>query len=104
MPGLRTPRARHRHRPRPARPRRPPHLWRAPAAACGRTGYAGRTGIYELITTDDAIERLIHTGADEAGCCAHARAHGAHSLRDDGLRLVAEGVTSAEELLRVTRD
>ena len=75
-----------------------------PRPACRRTGYAGRSGIYELITTDDAIERLIHTGADEARLRAHARAHGAHSLRDDGLRLIAEGATSAEELLRVTRD
>ena len=60
--------------------------------------------LVEMLGTDDAIERLIHTGADEAKLRAHARAHGAHSLRDDGLRLLAEGATSAEELLRVTRD
>ncbi len=89
----------------PARPRQPrPAVARPRLPRLGRTGYAGRTGIYELITTDDALERLIHTGADEARLRAHARAQGSRSLRDDGLRLVAEGSTSAEELLRVTRE
>ena len=83
----------------------PAQLWHAPGCPeCARTGYAGRTGIYELMVTDDALQRLIHTAADEADLRAHARRHGAHSLRDDGLRLLAEGSTSAEELLRVTRD
>ncbi len=86
-------------------PATPTQLWHAPGCPdCGRSGYAGRTGIYELIVTDDTLQRLIHTAADEAALRAHARQHGAHSLRDDGLRLVADGTTSAEELLRVTRD
>ena len=86
-------------------PATPTQLWHAPGCPeCARTGYAGRTGIYELMVTDDALQRLIHTAADEAALRAHARQHGAHSLRDDGLRLLAEGSTSAEELLRVTRD
>jgi general secretion pathway protein E len=45
------------------------------------------------MVTDDALQRLIHTAADEADLRAHARRHGAHSLRDDGLRLLAEGST-----------
>ena len=72
--------------------------------ACGHTGYAGRTGIYELVVADAGFERLVHDGADEAGLRGHARAAGARSLREDGLRLLAEGATSPEELLRVTRD
>jgi general secretion pathway protein E len=86
-------------------PGSPAQLWHAPGCPeCGHTGYAGRTGIYELMVTDDALQRLIHTAADEADLRAHARSHGSRSLRDDGLRLLADGVTSAEELLRVTRD
>jgi general secretion pathway protein E len=56
------------------------------------------------MVSDDALQRLIHTAADEADLRAHARQKGAHSLRDDGYRLMADGITSAEELLRVTRD
>lgn len=83
----------------------PAQLWHAPGCPeCSRTGYAGRSGIYELIVVDDAFQRLIHTGADEAALRAHALAHGTRSLRDDGLRLLADGHTSAEELLRVTRE
>ncbi|HMV19521.1 MAG TPA: type II secretion system protein GspE, partial [Rhodocyclaceae bacterium] len=86
-------------------PGSPAQLWHAPGCPdCGHTGYAGRTGIYELMVTDDALQRLIHTAADEAALRAHARAQGTRSLRDDGLRLLADGITSAEELLRVTRD
>ncbi len=72
--------------------------------ACAHTGYAGRTGIYELITLDDVLRERIHAGADESALRDRARAQGARSLRDDGLRLVAAGVTAAEELLRVTHD
>ena len=83
----------------------PPQLFRAPGcSACGHTGYAGRTGIYELIVIDEAMQRLIHTAAEESDLRAHAYREGSHSLRDDGLRLVADGSTSTEELLRVTRD
>ena len=86
-------------------PGSPAQLWHAPGCPeCGHTGYAGRTGIYELMVTDDALQRLIHTAADEADLRAHARQQGSRGLRDDGLRLLADGVTSAEELLRVTRD
>ena len=83
----------------------PPRLRSAAACeACGQTGYAGRTGIYELVVADGGFERLVHDGADEAGLRRHGRAAGARSLREDGLRLLADGLTSPEELLRVTRD
>ncbi len=73
-------------------------------ASCGQTGYAGRSGIYELVVADEGVERLIHDGADEGKLRRHARSAGTRSLREDGLRLLASGATSAEELLRVTRD
>ena len=71
--------------------------------ACNRSGYKGRTGIYELLTVDDALRRLIHDRADEQTLREHASACGMGSLRDDGMRLAAEGTVSVEEVLRVTR-
>ncbi len=83
----------------------PPRMRNAVGCAqCGHTGYAGRTGIYELAVADAGFERLIHDGGDEAKLRSHARAAGARGLREDGLRLLAQGLTSPEELLRVTRD
>jgi len=86
-------------------PAHEPATWTARGCPeCARTGYAGRTGIYELIVVDEALQPLIHGGADDAGIRAAAQSRGGRSLRDDGARLVAAGITSAEELLRVTRD
>ena len=80
-------------------------LWHAVGCpACGHTGYKGRTGVYELMTADEAVRALIHNRAAESELAAAALAGGLRSMRDDGQRLVAEGVTSAEEVLRVTRD
>jgi general secretion pathway protein E len=76
----------------------------AGCAACAHTGYSGRTGIFELLTTDDAMRALIHTSASEAHIRQAAVAGGMKLMREDGERLVAEGMTSREELVRVTRD
>jgi general secretion pathway protein E len=72
-------------------------------AACNRSGYKGRTGIYELLTVDDGLRRLIHDRADEQTLREQGRACGMGSLREDGMRLAAEGTVSLEEVLRVTR-
>jgi general secretion pathway protein E len=71
--------------------------------ACNFSGYRGRTGIYELLTADDELRHLIHDTVEESTVRAHAVAHGMVRLRDDGLRWVREGVTSLDEVLRVTR-
>jgi len=71
-------------------------------AACNRTGYRGRTGIYELLTVDDELRRLIHDRASEQTLRAHVVARGMRSLRDDGMRWAAQGVISLEEVVRVT--
>src|SRR5438552_494014 len=71
---------------------------------CGQTGYAGRTGVFELLVTDDAIRAQIHNRASEADIRNAALKAGMVLMRDDGERLVASGITSREELLRVTRD
>jgi len=71
---------------------------------CGQTGYHGRTGIFELLVTDAALRELIHRQASEADLRDAATQRGMFSLRDDGQRLVQQGITTAQELLRVTRD
>ena len=76
----------------------------AGCASCGQTGYAGRSGVFELLVTDDAIRAQIHGRAAEADIRAAAQAGGMTLMREDGERLVASGLTSREELLRVTRD
>jgi general secretion pathway protein E len=72
--------------------------------ACNRTGYRGRTGIYEFLTVDDDLRRLVHDRASEQVLRAHAVSRGMRSLRDDGMRLAAQGVISLEEVVRVTRE
>ncbi len=72
--------------------------------ACANTGYHRRTGIYELLRVDDGLRRLIHDRVSEQILREYALKQGMESLRQDGLRLVITGVTSMEELLRVTRD
>ena len=71
---------------------------------CGQTGYAGRTGVFELLVTDDASRAQIHNQASEAAIRDAALASGMVLMRDDGQRLVDAGITTREELLRVTRD
>jgi len=73
-------------------------------AACGASGYQGRTGVFELLVADDRLRELIHNQAAEADIRAAALAGGMVLMRDDGERLVQAGITSREELLRVTRD
>ena len=83
----------------------PQALWQAAGCpACKQTGYAGRRGIYELLSMDETLARLVHDRSDEASIRAHARDTGMLSLREDGMRHVRAGITSLEELIRVTRD
>ena len=71
---------------------------------CTGTGYKGRTGVYELMVVDENVQTLVHNRASEQDLAAAARAAGLKSMREDGDRLVAQGLTSAEEVIRVTRD
>ena len=80
------------------------HCNGAGCTACGKTGYQGRTGVFELLATTDAIRAQIHHQAPEAELRAAALAGGMTLMRDDGERLVQSGITSREELVRVTRD
>jgi general secretion pathway protein E len=71
---------------------------------CSHTGYKGRTGVYELMVVAPALQALIHAQSSEADLLAAARAHGLCSMREDGQRLIDDGTTSPEEVLRVTRE
>ena len=73
-------------------------------AECGHSGYKGRTGVYELMTADARVRELIHNRAPESALAQAALAGGLRPMREDGQRLVALGITSAEEVMRVTRD
>jgi general secretion pathway protein E len=72
--------------------------------ACNNTGYVGRTGIYELLVIDEAAKTLIHGAGSEQRLRAHAAQRGMRTLRQDGLRWVLSGITSLEEVIRVTRE
>ena len=71
---------------------------------CLQSGYKGRTGVYELMVADETVRGLIHSRAAESQLFVAAESAGMRSMREDGERLVAEGVTSAEEVIRVTRE
>ena len=71
---------------------------------CKQTGYYGRTSIHELFVMDAAAHQAILSGADATTLHSVARKGGMLTLYEDGLRKVAAGVTSLEEVLRVTQD
>jgi general secretion pathway protein E len=71
---------------------------------CKRTGYRGRTGIHELLVVDDEIRGLVMKSADAANIRRAATARGMNTLREDGADKVVEGITTIEEVLRVTQE
>jgi len=71
---------------------------------CRHTGYRGRTGIYELLSVDDGVRELVMQRANSVAIKEAGRRAGMITLREDGARKVAAGITSAEEVLRVTQD
>jgi general secretion pathway protein E len=85
-------------------PAEPPTVYKAKGCIhCNGLGYRGRTGIYEVIVIDEEMRRLIHNHAGEHELEAHAR-RTSTSLRQDGTRRVLAGLTTLEEVLRVTRE
>ncbi|MBI3722998.1 Flp pilus assembly complex ATPase component TadA [bacterium] len=72
--------------------------------SCRQTGFRGRCGIFELVRVDDGLRELAIEGATQVKLRAYARERGFKSLRDDGIRLLREGVTTPEEVALVTRD
>ncbi|MEA3493069.1 MAG: ATPase, T2SS/T4P/T4SS family [Candidatus Margulisiibacteriota bacterium] len=71
--------------------------------SCRGTGYAGRTGIYEFLLMDDAIRDLVLKRASSVDIKEAAMKAGMRTLRDDGLLKVLDGITTIEEVIRVTQ-
>ncbi len=70
---------------------------------CKYTGYYGRTGIYELLLVDSTIRPLVMERAPAATIRSAACQQGMRTLREDGWAKVLQGITTVEEVLRVTR-
>ena len=70
--------------------------------SCRNTGYRGRTGLYELLTIDDAVSDKIMERASATEVVRVARGSGLRLLREDGWEKVREGVTTPDEVLRCT--
>ena len=82
---------------------RPDHMFHgAGCDRCGKTGYKGRKGIFEIFKVDDTIQRLIFDHAPATLLRQRAREMGMRTLREDGMLKVASGMTSLSEVLRVT--
>jgi general secretion pathway protein E len=71
---------------------------------CSGTGYQGRTSIHELLVLDETLRAAVLQGRDASTLHNLSIQNGMLTLYEDGLRKVAAGVTSLEELLRVTQD
>jgi type II secretory ATPase GspE/PulE/Tfp pilus assembly ATPase PilB-like protein len=70
---------------------------------CKQSGFSGRTGIYELLLMSNDIRPLILEHAPATTIRAAACQHGMRTLREEGWRKVLQGVTTVEEMLRITR-
>jgi type II secretory ATPase GspE/PulE/Tfp pilus assembly ATPase PilB-like protein len=71
---------------------------------CAGTGYRGRQGVFEFMPVTEEIRQLILERASAGQIRKVATKQGMESLRGDGWRLVREGRTTIEEVLRVTKD
>ncbi|HEX3549672.1 MAG TPA: GspE/PulE family protein [Candidatus Elarobacter sp.] len=69
--------------------------------ACDGTGFLGRTGVYELLTVDDATRDAIATGDSSVQVAAVAARAGYRTMRDDARAKVLEGITTYDEIARV---
>ena len=71
---------------------------------CRGTGFYGRTGVFEVMPVDSGVQRLIASGASADDIRREAIANGMVSLRDAGIRKLALGVTSFDEIVRILGD
>jgi type IV pilus assembly protein PilB len=71
---------------------------------CGRTGYKGRIGIFEVMPITPSLRELILKGASSDEIREKAREEGMHTLREDGIIKIKKGITTVEEVLRITTE
>jgi general secretion pathway protein E len=72
--------------------------------ACGNTGYTSRQGIFEMMVPDEEIRRMIVSNESSNIIANYARGRGMRTLREDGLDKVLRGVSTLDEVLRVTQE
>jgi general secretion pathway protein E len=72
--------------------------------SCNRTGYRGRTGIYELLLVDDDVRQLVLKNVDASTIKKAAMSKGMLTLLDDGARKVALGETTIAEVISITQE
>jgi general secretion pathway protein E len=87
----------------PASPQQPTIYRSKGCPACFQTGYYGRTAIYELLEVDDEVRQLIMKNADASTIKALCVKKGMRTLRQDGADKVLKGITSVDEVVRVTQ-
>jgi len=71
---------------------------------CAKTGFRGRTGVYEVLIIDSELRRMILAGEHASDIRARAEEQGMTTLRMDGREKVLQGVTTPEEVLRATSE
>jgi general secretion pathway protein E len=71
---------------------------------CFGSGYTGRVGIFELMELNDELRKAIMSNADASDITSVARRNGMRNLREDGWLKVQSGVTTADEVMRVTQE
>ncbi len=76
----------------------------AGCTVCNGTGYKTRAGIFELMEMNEEIRALVMANADASRITAAARRNGMRNLRDDGWMKIASGLTTPDEVLRVTQE
>ncbi|MBM3861022.1 MAG: type II secretion system protein GspE [Verrucomicrobia bacterium] len=70
---------------------------------CGKTGYRGRTGVYEIFELNEEIRQLIYERVPSNVLRGRGREMGMRTLREDGVRKIMAGVTTAEEVISITQ-
>ena len=88
------------YRPFQPNPQEPP---KEPCQVCGGIGYIGRTAIFELMVVGDEVRRALANDPTPEAIRRAARKEGMKSLQEEGVLLVAKGVTSLPELMRVLK-
>jgi type IV pilus assembly protein PilB len=82
----------------------PKPMWYAPVgcAQCMKTGYKGRIGVFEMLAVDELVRKEVVHGGDSGSIREAAKKGGMKTLREDAVAKVFQGVTSVDEVLRVT--
>jgi type IV pilus assembly protein PilB len=71
---------------------------------CRKTGYSGRLGVYELLVMDDSLRDMVTRNPDVVQLRKLCRESGLVTLREDGMQKVMKGLTTVDEILRVTEN